>query len=99
MGAVSTKTIATITVAGNKRFHNGVLALSNNYAAGGDTFTAAQFGLYAVDVLGLSEPDGGLLFAVDYTNSKIKAYTALGVEVVGGQDLSAINVNYDARGN
>jgi hypothetical protein len=99
MGNIAVTTIATITVAGNKRFHNGVLTLSNNYAAGGDAFTPAQFGLFAVDVLGLSEPDGGLLFAVDYVNSKIKAYTALGVEVVGGQNLSAININYDARGN
>lgn len=71
--------------------------LSTSYATGGDTFTAAQFGLDRV-VKMICNPGQGYDFQPDLTNSKILAYSTSATQVTATTDLSAISFDVIAWG-
>lgn len=66
--------ISNFDVAGNKRHHSGTVTFDSSYPTGGESFTASSFGLSSLDRLDIY-PKSGYVFEVDYTNSKILAYS------------------------
>lgn len=88
----------------HQRRVTGTLHLSTSYASGGDTWTAANFGLGLVDDIVIDS--GAWVFQPDITNKKIKAFTAAGTpgptvalsEVSATTDLSATVVRFRAYG-
>ena len=76
------------------------IALSSSYATGGDTYTAANFGMTSVDAIILQSNAAGYNLSVDLTNSKVLAYqgdntnaaAAPGIQVPAATNLSAVTV-------
>lgn len=79
-----------LTVSGGRRETFGTLAFDSSYLAGGEAWTAPNFGLYTVDRLMVS-PTNGYYFEVDQTNKTIKAFKA--------QSTGILTVNLTAVGN
>lgn len=61
------------TIVGSKRVSVYDVDFDASYPAGGESLTAANLGLHAIDLV-LASPDSGLLFQYDYANSKLLAY-------------------------
>ena len=59
--------------AGSEIKLEGRVAFDSSYPTGGESFTAAQFGLTKINRV-LLQSEGGYDFETDYTNSKIKAF-------------------------
>ena len=76
MGAITVSS-RNYDLAGSRNTVFGTLALSSSYATGGDTFTAANFGLSQIDHLRVYS-GGGYVFETDLTNNKVKAYRSSG---------------------
>lgn len=60
-----------------------------SYPTGGSALTASQFGLDELQHIEGAEPTGGTLIAFDAANVKLKAFSAVGTEVVNTTNLSA----------
>lgn len=102
MGA-TTQVLGEQTVQGNKRITYGTIALSSSYATGGDTFTAARFGLSRIDKLFTESAVLGRVVSVDMTNLKLLAYgqdgtTGALVEAPNTTNLSTIVLDCMAIG-
>ncbi len=83
---------------GQNRVAFGTLNLSSSYATGGDSYTAAQFGMNKITRLILNLPDDGVnQYVPDEANSKILGYTAAGAEL-GAVDLSGNACGFIAIG-
>jgi len=68
------------------------ITLSNSYATGGDDIDFSAY-VTSVDTIVLENSVvGSYLLEVDRSNSKIKAYSAIGTEVTAGTDLSSVSV-------
>ena len=94
MGAISVSS-RTYDVEGSRNKVFGQFTMSSSYATNGDTYTAAAFGLAAVDRLVLMSA-GGYTFQPDVSALKVKAFT--NVEVSNGTVLSGVTVDYLALG-
>jgi hypothetical protein len=64
---------------GDLRYARVTIAFDSSYPTGGESLTAADLGLKKIDMIQI-QPQSGLVFEYDYTNSKVKAY-AQGVSV------------------
>lgn len=62
------------TVFGNRRVKVVDVTFDASYPTNGEALTPANLGLQTIDLV-LVSPDGGYLFAYDYTNQKLKAFT------------------------
>lgn len=63
-------------VSGNKRLHAGKLTFDNSYPTGGESLTPANIGLHVIENITIISASG-LTFEYDYTNQKVKAFSAL----------------------
>ena len=63
---------------GNQKRHTVDIAFDNSYLSGGESATAANFGLTVVNDVVFPEPTGGYIFRYDRTNSLIHVYNAGG---------------------
>lgn len=90
MGAIVVSS-RTYDIAGSRNLVFGSLALSTSYATGGDTFTAANFGLNTVDQLRVYSA-GGYSFQADLTNKKIKAFVSAGLTPAGTVAVPVVTV-------
>ena len=80
-------------------FRSGSFAFSNSYTTGGESLDLSSF-LRRVDLVLFEEVSvaGATLIAYDYTNKKVKAFTAAGTEVSAATNLSTITVRFIAFG-
>lgn len=62
------------TIFGNRRVKVVDVTFDASYPTNGESLTPANLGLQTIDLV-LASPDGGYLFAYDYTNEKLKAFT------------------------
>ncbi len=86
-----TYTISERTVLGNKQVVIADVDLDDSYPTGGEVLTAGKFGLMAIENVFISNPCiGSYLLSYDPANKKIKAFSAIGTEVVATTDLSAV---------
>lgn len=86
------------TVAGNKRIVVGKINMSNSYATGGDSLNLeSALGLNVIDEVVIN-PFNGYTLQADLANSKIKAYSSGGTEVVNATDLSSVSTSFIALG-
>lgn len=82
---------------------NGSITLSNSYATGGDTLTAAQLGLGTIKGIQIS-PASGYVFAYNSGTGKVQAYetgaalSGVLAEAANGTNLSAISAGVEAWG-
>jgi hypothetical protein len=95
MGAITVSS-RSYNTDGPKVEVDGALTLSSSYATDGDSYTAAQFGLRAVDTMLLS-PTDGYAFQPDLTNLKIIARGPM-AEAAPGTPLNGISVRYRVTG-
>lgn len=72
------------TVAGNKRFNSGLLALDNSYPAGGYPISANLFGLGVMDTFDPGSR-GGYVIEWDKANGTLRVYH--GFTLTGGQAI------------
>lgn len=68
--------IALLKRSKNLSLHQNIaeITFDNSYPTGGESVTAAQFGLQSIDMVVLSG-SGGYIAEYDYTNNKIKVLT------------------------
>ena len=62
------------TTFGNRRGVFATVTMSGSYSTGGDTVTAASFGLVTIDEIEVMSQPAGYVLEFDKTNLKIKAY-------------------------
>ena len=60
---------------GNQKRHTVDIAFDNSYLSGGESATAANFGLTVVNDVVFPEPTGGYIFQYDRANSLIHVYS------------------------
>lgn len=68
----------------------GTFAFDSSYPTGGESITDIYDMFRSCNGVIFQGSDGTRLFAVDHTNKKVKAFSALGTEVANATDLSAV---------
>jgi hypothetical protein len=84
-------------VAGSKRIHVYNVTFDNSYPTGGESLTAGIIGLNWIEAL-IPAVNGTEFAVYDYTNKKLKLFTADGTEAGNASDQSAVSVTVFAIG-
>lgn len=79
-------------------FVTGTFTFSTSYATGGEALDLSTM-LNGATLKGVVLPtDGTRIFAYDYTNKLVLAYSALATQVVATTNLSAVSIKFIAWG-